>query len=420
MNVVYEATERQAAFHAAPEKFKLYGGAMGGGKTVALCAEAIALSWDYPGNRGYLCRHELTSLRKTTLPMLERMLDKAGLIEKHHQTENYFALPNGSIIYYGGLGDDIKAIDRLKSMELGWFGIDEASETTEKFFLMLASRLRLKLPGIRYFGLMASNPDPGWLKARFIDSKQPDHIFVPALPKDNPHLPADYVSGLMALFPEDWSARFINGDWSAFEGTNNVFPYDAIRRAIDREMSEGQTRELGVDVARMGDDETVIAVAAGPVARIVGTYHRQDTMTTTGRVVQAIQSEKPRLTKVDADGVGGGVVDRLRELRQNISEIHGGGKARNTERFANRKAEIYWKFRERLVADDVKLPDDQVLTAQLSSCTYAIRSSGQIEITSKEDMKKKGVKSPDRAEAVIYAFAEGDGIQVWSLRDATA
>ena len=52
MKVVYEATPRQAAFHAAPEKFRLYGGAMGGGKTVALCAEAIALSCDYPGNRG--------------------------------------------------------------------------------------------------------------------------------------------------------------------------------------------------------------------------------------------------------------------------------------------------------------------------------------------------------------------------------
>ena len=52
MSVIYKATDRQAIFHGAPEMFKLYGGAMGGGKTFALCAEAFALSCEYPGNRG--------------------------------------------------------------------------------------------------------------------------------------------------------------------------------------------------------------------------------------------------------------------------------------------------------------------------------------------------------------------------------
>jgi phage terminase large subunit len=409
-SVVYECTERQSAFHAAPEMFKLYGGAMGGGKSMALCAEAIALSCDYPGNRGYLCRHELTSFRRTTLLTLIDLLDKAHLIAKHHQTENYFVLPNGSVIYYGGLGDDHKAIERLKSMELGWFGIDEASETVESFFLMLASRLRLKIPNIRYFGLLATNPDPGWIKVRFIDTKSPDHIFVPALPKDNPHLPADYVGRLTSIFPEEWQARFINGDWGAFEGVNNVFPYQAILAAQARKLEESEPRELGVDVARYGDDKTDIAARRGPVVRIVKELAKTDLMTATGEVVVAKRAEGATAIKVDADGLGSGMVDRLREQKHEVIELHGGGKPNDSERFRNAKAEWYWGFRERLIAGDVDLDaEDLELAAQLTSCTYRITSGGQLEIIPKEDMKKKGLKSPDKAEAVIYAFASNPG-----------
>jgi hypothetical protein len=406
---LYEATDRQDLFHKAPEMFKLYGGAMGGGKTVALCAEAIALSNDYPGNRGYLCRHTLTSFKKTTFIVLDEILQRSGLIAKHHQSDHVYSLRNGSTIFYGGLGDDTNAIERLKSMELGWFGIDEASETSEKFFLMLSSRLRLKLPGIKYFGIMATNPDPGWLKQRFINRKDPNHIFIPALPKDNPHLPKDYVDRLREIFPDDWQARFVDGDWSAFEGTSNVFPYQAIQAAIERDLPEGKPIELGIDVARYGDDESVIAIRKGPVGRIKKTFKKNDLMQLTGETILAKAEDKAEALKVDADGMGGGVVDRLRELKHDVIEIHGGGKAVNSEKFKNRKAEIHWAFRERLIAGDVDLPDDLELKAQLTSITYRVASSGQLEITPKEDMKKRGLKSPDRAESMIYAFADDGG-----------
>ena len=81
----------------------------------------------------------------------------------------------------------------------------------------------------------------------------------------------------------------------------------------------------------------------------------------------------------------------------------------DSERFRNLKAEIYWGFRDRLIAGTVALPDDLELKAQLTSCTYRVTSSGQLEITPKDEMKKKGLKSPDRAEAMIYAFAENIG-----------
>jgi len=408
-NIVYEANPRQQEFHAAPEMYKLYGGAMGGGKTWALCAEAIALSCDYPGNRGYICRHTFKSFKKTTLLILDKMLQEANLIERHHQSDNYYLLQNGSVIYYGGLGDDLRAIDKLKSMELGWFAIDEASETTESYFLMLCSRLRLQIPGIKYFGIMGTNPDPGWLKHRFIDQKLDNHIFIPALPRDNPGLPKDYVKQLEEVFPKEWQQRFIEGDWAAFEGTSNVFPYQAILNAFEVDMKSGEPVEIGVDVARYGDNESVISLRCGGKVELLDTIPKSDLMYVAGKIIQRKHEFNPVEIKVDADGMGSGVVDRLREQNIDVTEIHGGGKAHDSERFANLKAEIHWGFRERLINGDVDLPNDLKLKAQLTSIEYKIKSSGQLEIVSKEEMKKKEIESPDRAEAVIYTFAEGGG-----------
>jgi PBSX family phage terminase large subunit len=409
-NIAYEANPRQQEFHAAPEKYKLYGGAMGGGKTWALCAEAIALSCDYPGNRGYICRHTSVSFQRTTFLTLDGMLKKTDLVEQHYKSSPaYYSFKNGSRIYYGGLGDDISAIDKLKSMELGWFAIDEASETTESYFLMLCSRLRLQVPGIKYFGIMGTNPDPGWLKHRFIDQKLVNHLFIPALPRDNKDLPDDYVSELEEVFPREWQKRFIEGDWAAFEGANNVFPYQAILNAFEKDMEPGEPVEIGVDVARYGDNESIIVLRRGSKVELLDKIPKSDLMYVTGKIMQRKDEYNPTEIKVDADGMGAGVVDRLTEQNVGIMEIHGGGKARDSERFANLKAEIHWGFRERLLNGDVDLPNDMKLKAQLTSIEYKVKSSGQYEIVSKEEMKKREIESPDRAEAVIYAFAEIGG-----------
>ena len=404
--VVYEATEKQSQFHASPAMYKLYGGAMGGGKTWALCAEAIALSFDYAGNRGYICRHTNKDFMRTTFLVLDAMIQETRFLTQHYKSSPaYYEFKNGSRIYYGGLGDDVRAIEGLKSMELGWFAIDEASETSESFFLMLLSRLRLQLSGIQYFGFMGSNPDPGWLKQRFIDQALPNHEFIPALPTDNPNLPVGYVERLREIFPEDWVNRFLQGDWTAFEGINNVYPFGAIQEAIARTLEVGKPVELGGDIARYGDDESVSILRLGPRVQVLWRKKRADLMTVAGLYVQDIKRHKPEKVKLDADGIGAGVVDRLREQGYSILEIHSGGKPRDSEKFKNLKAEIYWGFRDRLLDGNVDLPSDPTLQAQFSSCLYKYNSAGQIEIISKEEMKKKGLISPDIAEAVIYAFA---------------
>lgn len=215
----YAPTGRQVEFHRNPSRYKLYGGSMGGGKSVALCAEAIKLSLKYPGNRGYFCRHELTTFRRSTLVTFERFCPQE-ILKNHYRDERILVFRNGSEIIYGGLGGE-EDLEKIKSTEFGWFGIDEATETLEDMFLLLCSRLRWTLPDgshPKYRGILASNPEPGWVKDRFVDKRLEDHSFTPALPRDNPHLPKDYDAQLRKQWPDEWVKRYLEGSWDVFEG----------------------------------------------------------------------------------------------------------------------------------------------------------------------------------------------------------
>ena len=407
---VYIPTKRQEKAHVAPERFVLYGGAVGGGKSVWLCNEGLQLSLEHQGNVGYLCRHELASLMRTTMLTMERYLP-TEIIAQHHQTENYFRLVNGSLIYYGGLGDDQRAIDRLKSMELGWFGIDQAEETSEGHFFLLASRLRLNIPDIKYKALMTANPAPGWVKHRFIEQKLDDHVFIPSLPRDNPYLPEDYEETLRKLYPDDLVKQLLEGNWDVLEAGNYLFKYSYIKDAVEKSVSKEGKRAIGQDLARYGDDSSVAVVRQGGEVIWVDKWAKTDLMHTTGKIINLIDRFKPDDTNLDVIGMGAGVYDRLREQDIHVNAVNVAEAPKNpdkekADKLANLRAEIYKTLADRFQEGTISIPDDLDLIAQLSSIKYKINSRGQLQIESKEDMKKRGIKSPDMVDALALAFME--------------
>lgn len=407
---LYDPHPRQRLAHSAIERYVNYGGAFGGGKTIWLVNEGIQLSLDYPGNRGYLCRNELPSFRRSVLIELERFLHP-DILEQHHQTENYFKLKNGSYIYYGGLGDDKAGLARLSSMTLGWFGIDQAEETTETHFNMLAARLRLLLPNIRYKGLLTCNPAPGWVKNKFIEQKLDDHVFIQSLPKDNPHLPPDYESGLRKIYPPEWVKAMLEGSWDALEGGNFLFPYSDLRKAVNREVavSEKDVIWAGADLAREGDDESVFTIRQG--SKVIYTDHwaKTDLMQTSGKVINLIDKFQidPKNVNLDAVGVGAGVYDRLREQKIYVQAVIAGGEPMDKEHYINSRAEMYDLLRKRFEAGTISIPDDQDLIAQLSGIRFKFASDKKLQIVSKEDMKRVyRLKSPDKADSLALAYYE--------------
>jgi len=423
LSELYKPHPKQQIAHTVTEQNVLYGGAVGGGKTFWLAAEAIQLSLDYPNNRGYLCRQKLTDFRISTLLELKRymeatvIIDDRGkqeiisLIAQHHQTENYFRLYNGSVIYYGGIGDDRDGTTRVKNMTLGFVGIDQVEEVEEVNFNWLCSRLRLILPNIHYKAILTANPAPGWVKRRFLESRMENHIFVPALPRDNPFLPDDYEDNLRKWFPPEMVKALLDGDWDALEGGNFLFKYTDLKKAINRELdiTEGDVKWAGQDIAREGDDSSVFTAREGNKVIYSDAWGKTDLMETTGLIQLKIDKFEiePERVNLDAVALGAGVYDRLRELKVNVNAVIAGGVPKDTEHYVDTRAEMYDNLRKLFEAGTISIPDDPDLIAQLSGIRFKIASDKKLRIISKEEMKRTyHLKSPDKADSLALAFYE--------------
>jgi phage terminase large subunit len=165
--------------------------------------------------------------------------------------------------------------------------------------------------------------------------------------------------------------------------------------------------EAGVDVAEGGDNETVLCVRQGPRILEIRSWAQRDPR---GAVVEALRPYRDSLTsvKVDKVGVGAYFEKHLADEGFPTTGVNVGETPLDDERFANLKAELYWALRERLERGTVCGALSEKAIAQLASIRYSINSRGKIVIESKEQMLKRGAKSPDHAEAVMLAFGEVD------------
>ena len=136
-------------------------------------------------------------------------------------------------------------------------------------------------------------------------------------------------------------------------------------------------------------------------------------MATCGRVAALIREERPETVVVDPVGLGAGLVDRLRELQREgalpafrLVEENGGARASDAEQFGNRRAELYHGLRERYRSGEIAhaAPWPR-LREQLTALRYRFSSRGQWLVESKEELRARGIASPDQADAVALCFA---------------
>jgi hypothetical protein len=168
----------------------------------------------------------------------------------------------------------------------------------------------------------------------------------------------------------------------------------------------------GLDVARFGTDDTVLVEGGGNGPEIVTIVHGQDTMPTAGMGARFLTSRRGSLA-IDDAGVGGGVVDRLREQRLpgTILGVNAGSAADNDpeDRFLNMRSQLWWSVREALYRGEISLsrmdePAYLRLRAELTAPSYRFTSSGRVQIESKDEMRRRGVGSPDLADALCLWY----------------
>jgi hypothetical protein len=222
---------------------------------------------------------------------------------------------------------------------------------------------------------------------------------------------ADTVASLSeSLTPARLRAE-LGAEFIDLDAGESLFSRDWVQEAQDRSLRQPGSGVVGLDVARFGRDRTVAYVNRGGRARLLFEGRGWDLMATTGRLIAAMRDElgappEQVVAVIDDTGVGGGVTDRLREQGAAVSAFIGAARAEKPDRHANARAATYWAMRQAFADGLVDLdPADVELAEQLVGLRTLYDSRGRLLIESKDAMRRRGVASPDRADALCMTFS---------------
>jgi hypothetical protein len=192
-------------------------------------------------------------------------------------------------------------------------------------------------------------------------------------------------------------------------GEDQFITPEVVREAMARDAfsDSGAPLVMGVDVARFGDDQSVIAFRQGRDAKSIPwvKFKGLDTVELTNAICHLADKYRPEAIFVDGGGVGGGVVDQLKALKYKVIEVQAGSSPDDKNKYQNKRVEMWDRTREWLLTGCI--PDDVQLYKDATSIHYRYTIGGnQIQLERKDEMKKRGLSSPDVFEALVQTFAK--------------
>jgi phage terminase large subunit len=237
---------------------------------------------------------------------------------------------------------------------------------------------------------------------------------------DSPRVSKAFIADMAARYGEESNAYRIRvlGEFPLTDD-DTVISLELVEAAVRRDVTQNPSAPIvwGVDVARFGGDSNALAKRqANVLLEPIRLWKGRDLMQSTGLIKAEWDAceikDRPAEILVDSIGLGAGVVDRLRELNLPCRGINVSESPAMGETYANLRAELWFKARQWLSARDCSLPEDEELRACLVTPKYKFTSSGKIQIESKEDMKKRGLPSPDAADAFVLTLASDAAIGI--------
>lgn len=399
----------QYRFLNSQKRFPAIISAVGTGKTFFLLLKIYNYCQQYPGAVALLVRKEFTDLRDSTIKDWERYFK----VPVDSNKEYHFK--NGSVIMFRHGAE----LDVLKNLNLSIFGIEQAEEfDTEEQFIFLRDRLRNPVTPYRQGLLIANANGHNWIWRMWINNPSSEEYEAQtATTFDNAdNLPADFIADLKRMETEAPAhyRQYVLNDFNEAGNDDTLFNsatlYEAPKVEIYQKIGIPR-RILAIDVARFGNDETVYTVietyGATKWEQIAQQTRTKDsTMETVGRAISMMQEFDIDICVVDEGGVGGGVIDRLVETNHRVTPFDGAKKPTHTERYYNLRSEGYFELKELIEKGNIKIVNDPMLMDQLLSISFKFNSNGTRQIISKDDMRKKGLKSPDRADALMMAVSQ--------------
>lgn len=231
---------------------------------------------------------------------------------------------------------------------------------------------------------------------------------------DSPRVAPDFVRQIAATYGEESNAYRVRvlGEFAVGDD-DTLITGEVVDAAMARDIEVDKDAPLlyGLDVARFGDDRTVLCKRKGNVVLDFKTWSGRDLMEIVGLVVNEAETDKPSEICVDSIGLGAGVADRLRELGLPVRDVNVSESAALNPKAFKLRDELWIAIRDWLNQRACKLPKSDELRQELVAPRYNFQSNGKLKVESKAEMKKRGMRSPDWADSLGLTFA-GNGAMV--------
>lgn len=415
----------------------LYGGAKGGGKSFLGATLIFGDALIYPETHYFIARQELNDLVKFTIPTIHEVFRNWGIALENYGSYNgqdkAFYLNNGSKVFLLACKEipSDPLYERFGSMQMtrGW--IEEAGEVAEaaKANLWLSiGRWKNKEYNLKKKLLLTANPKKNYLKREFVDpSRQgalaPSKKYVQALPTDNVYLPEDYIKTLAEEKNQTRRQRLYEGNWDYDEDRGSLITYDALSDLFSNTLIKRGQKYITADIARHGDDRTVITVWEDWELVEIYVYTKQGTDQTEQHIREIANKYRVPFSHiiVDEDGIGGGVVDHLKGIKgfvANSTALLTNHQIRMKNRgqivneytpktnFQNLKTQCAFKLAEiinehKAAVKDMRYREDIMTELTAMLVEKDIDSEKRLQIRPKDEIKQEIGRSPDIGDTML-------------------
>jgi phage terminase large subunit len=424
-------------FYQEPRRYKFAYGGRGGSKSWAFAD--ILLVKGREQKLRILCTREIQkSIKDSVHTLLKDRIAYYGFTDYEVLANEIRNTNSDTDFIFTGLREhNVNSIKSYEGVDICW--VEEGQGVTQPSWDILTPTIRK--PGseiwVSYNRFTEADPCHSLCMAEVEDTKKMAYIY-----KDNEfvwrELRGDYAIGVNInydgnpYFPKDLlheMERDKNEDFDLYlhkwlgepinQSDDALIDRVSVMNAMSRTVNAWNNPHIGIDPARYGDDETVICYRIGDRVFPFKTYKKKDLVTVSGAVLDTVREMRENKTvdpntpikiKVDDTGIGAGVTDMLQkharhytDLKMIVYPIVNNGKVDN-KRYKDKGAAMWGCMKERL--KDIQLPDDMELLSQLTTRKYVVEMDGSIRLERKKDMKKRGIHSPDRADALALCLYE--------------
>lgn len=386
-------------------RYKLYYGGRAGGKSYAFADSLIIKA--RLGNYFIACVREIQdSIKDSVHKLLCDRISVYGFEDFKIYDDKIENIITGSKFIFKGLRDqDAQKIKSLEGVDICW--IEEGQSISKKSWEILNPTIRKPNSEIWISMNRENENDPIW---KAIASNPDERTFVCKVNYyDNPHCPEEmkYLAEKCKQenlddYEHIWLGAPIN------QGDTKLISAKDVRKAQEEKMLNSTSPLIiGVDIARYGNDKTVLCYRKGRYCYKLKEYSHIDTVELANILTASIKEENPRRIFLDMGNTGAGVYDILKDrgFAKTVRGVNFGAKAMNSDRYYNKRAEM-WAEANEWLKDNVQLVNDDELLDDLCSVNKFYDSSGRLQLESKDKVKERIGRSPDKADAFVLTFAE--------------